>query len=96
MDGETEFLAYAAGTDLAEGQVFIDADSFYFKGDQTAFVEVDDEFQVGDDTFTVTAVETVTDATYGVFTKVTVAEDPSGLIGQTLEIQGLCAQIGKR
>ena len=96
MDGETEFLAYAADTDLADGQAFVDADSIYFKGDQSAFVSIGDEFKAGDDTFTVTAVEVITDATYDEFTKVTVAEDPSGLIGQTLEVQGLCASIGKR
>ena len=96
MDGETEFLAYAADTDLADGQAFVDADSIYFKGDQSAFVSIGDEFKAGDDTFTVTAVEVITDATYDEFTKVTVAEDPSGLIGQTLEVEGLCAPIGKR
>ena len=96
LDGETEFIAYAAGTDLAQNQAFVDTDCIYFKGNQASFVKINDEFKIGVDTFTVAAVEVVTEGTYGSFTKVTVAEDPSGLIGKTLKIEGLCEPLGDR
>ena len=73
-------------------------DSFVFKGNQLAYIEVGDEFTAGTETFTVTAVQIITEATSGDFTEVTVDKDPFGLIGYVndLEIEGLCEPIGKR
>ena len=84
--------------DLAEGVVGLTDTSFVFKGNQLAYIEVGDEFTAGTETYTVTDVQIITEATSGDFTEVTVDKDPFGLIGYVndLEIEGLCEPIGKR
>ena len=100
LDRKWETAAWVSGIgmDLAEGVVGLTDTSFVFKGNQLAYIEVGDAFTAGTETYTVTDVQIITEATSGDFTEVTVDKNPFDLIGYVndLEIEGLCEPIGKR
>ena len=72
-------------------------DTIVFQGDQSAYLEAGNEFEINGLKFEITNVEVTTEQEYDLVTKLTVTPDPINLLNQgPVTIVGLCDPIGKR